>query len=148
MFSSGSFSSISFATVTPSLVIVGDPNYLSRMTLRPFGPSVTLTALARLFDPAQDRLPRRVAVGNLFGHLQRPAFSGSGRIDRRQHVVFLHDQVVHAVELDLLAGVLAEQDRVAGLDVERHAFALVVRPCRRRRRSPCRAAAFPWRSPE
>src|SRR5438132_3318822 len=51
MFSSASPSSISFATVTPSLVIVGDPNFLSRMTLRPFGPSVTLTALARLLTP-------------------------------------------------------------------------------------------------
>ena len=46
MFSSGSFRSISLATVTPSLVIVGDPNPLSRMTLRPLGPSVTFTASA------------------------------------------------------------------------------------------------------
>ena len=46
MFSIGSFRSISLATVTPSLVIVGDPNFLSMMTLRPLGPSVTLTASA------------------------------------------------------------------------------------------------------
>ena len=51
MFSSGSFSSISLATVTPSLVIVGDPNFLSRTTLRPFGPSVTLTASASWLTP-------------------------------------------------------------------------------------------------
>src|SRR6266404_5404873 len=51
MFSSGSFSSISLATVTPSLVIVGDPNFLSRMTLRPFGPRVTLTASANWLTP-------------------------------------------------------------------------------------------------
>ena len=51
MFSSASFSSISFATVTPSLVIVGEPNFLSRMTLRPLGPSVTFTAFARLLTP-------------------------------------------------------------------------------------------------
>ena len=51
MFSSGSFSSISLATVTPSLVIVGEPNFLSRTTLRPLGPSVTLTASARAFTP-------------------------------------------------------------------------------------------------
>ena len=31
-----------------------------------------------------------------------------------------------AIELHLLAGVLAEQDRVAGLDVERHALAVLV----------------------
>jgi hypothetical protein len=51
MFSRGSFRSISLATVTPSLVIVGEPNFLSRTTLRPFGPSVTFTALARLLTP-------------------------------------------------------------------------------------------------
>src|SRR6266566_4215684 len=59
MFSSGSFSSISLATVTPSLVIVGDPNFLSRMTLRPFGPRVTFTASARLLTPR--RIPCRDA---------------------------------------------------------------------------------------
>jgi hypothetical protein len=51
MFSSGSFKSISLATVTPSLVIVGEPNALPRMTLRPLGPRVTFTAFARLFTP-------------------------------------------------------------------------------------------------
>ncbi|OPZ28296.1 MAG: hypothetical protein BWZ02_01361 [Lentisphaerae bacterium ADurb.BinA184] len=44
MFSKGSSSSISLATVTPSLVIVGEPNFLSRTTLRPLGPRVTVTA--------------------------------------------------------------------------------------------------------
>jgi hypothetical protein len=51
MFSSGSLRSISFATVTPSLVMVGDPNFLSRTTLRPFGPSVTFTASASALTP-------------------------------------------------------------------------------------------------
>ena len=51
MFSSGSFRSISLATVTPSLVIVGDPNFLSRTTLRPLGPSVTFTASASWLTP-------------------------------------------------------------------------------------------------
>ena len=51
MFSSGSLSSISLATVTPSLVMMGEPNFLSRTTLRPLGPSVTLTASARRFTP-------------------------------------------------------------------------------------------------
>ena len=55
MFSIASFKSISFATVTPSLVIVGEPNDLSRMTLRPLGPSVTFTAFVRLL------IPRRIA---------------------------------------------------------------------------------------
>ena len=46
MFSNLSSSSISFATVTPSLVTVGEPKLLSITTLRPFGPSVTRTAFA------------------------------------------------------------------------------------------------------
>ena len=45
-FSSGSFSSISLATETPSLVMVGEPNFFSSTTLRPLGPSVTFTASA------------------------------------------------------------------------------------------------------
>src|SRR5580704_3845420 len=51
MFSNLSWSSISLATVTPSLVMRGTPNDLSSTTLRPFGPSVTRTALARMSTP-------------------------------------------------------------------------------------------------
>ena len=51
MFSKRSVSSISLATVTPSLVMRGAPYDLSITTLRPFGPSVTLTALARISTP-------------------------------------------------------------------------------------------------
>ena len=50
-FSYGSSRSISRAMVTPSLVIVGAPNFLSMTTLRPRGPSVTLTASASLSTP-------------------------------------------------------------------------------------------------
>ena len=46
MFSYGSCSSISFAMVTPSLVINGAPKDLSRTTLRPLGPNVTRTVSA------------------------------------------------------------------------------------------------------
>src|ERR1700719_799705 len=51
MFSNLSSSSISFATVTPSLVMRGAPYDLSSTTLRPLGPSVTRTALARISTP-------------------------------------------------------------------------------------------------
>src|SRR5882757_3586847 len=51
MFSNLSSSSISLATVTPSLVIRGAPNDLSSTTLRPLGPRVTFTALARMSTP-------------------------------------------------------------------------------------------------
>ena len=49
------------AMVTPSLVIVGEPNFLSRTTLRPFGPIVTRTASARRSMP---RFSERRAVSS------------------------------------------------------------------------------------
>ena len=51
MFSSGSCRSISLATVTPSLVITGAPNFFSITALRPLGPSVIFTAFARILMP-------------------------------------------------------------------------------------------------
>ncbi len=51
MFSQGSLSSTSLATVTPSLVLVGEPNFLSRTMFLPRGPSVALTTLLRMFTP-------------------------------------------------------------------------------------------------
>ena len=51
IFSYGFFSSTSFATVTPSLVIVGAPNFLSKIAFRPLGPSVAFTASASWFTP-------------------------------------------------------------------------------------------------
>jgi len=55
MFSNLSFSSISLATETPSLVMRGAPKLLSITTLRPLGPRVTFTALARMSTPARMR---------------------------------------------------------------------------------------------
>ena len=52
MLAKWSSSSISLATVTPSWVTVGAPYFLSRATLRPLGPSVVLTALARVSTPS------------------------------------------------------------------------------------------------
>src|SRR5262245_39424496 len=63
MFSNLSSSSISLATVTPSLVMRGAPKLLSRTTLRPFGPSVTFTALARISTPRSMR--SRASTENL-----------------------------------------------------------------------------------
>ena len=51
IFSSLSSRTISFATVTPSLVIVGAPNERSKTTLRPKGPRVTFTAPAKVSTP-------------------------------------------------------------------------------------------------
>ena len=58
MFSNLSASSISFATVTPSLVMRGAPNDLSSTTQRPFGPSVTFTAFGQDVDAAQHAIAR------------------------------------------------------------------------------------------
>ena len=63
MFSNLSASSISLATVTPSLVMRGAPKDLSMTTLRPFGPSVTLTALLSSSTPRSMR--SRASVANL-----------------------------------------------------------------------------------
>src|SRR5438034_28390 len=119
MFSSGSFRSISFATVTPSLVMVGEPNFLSRTTLRPFGPSVTFTASASWFTPrriawrdcspyticfAIDRL-LKFYVCLLLAFLRRLG----GVVHDGQNFVFTHDEEFLTIELDLLPGVLAEQ---------------------------------------
>ena len=51
VFSTGSASSTSFATVTPSLTILGEPYLDSSTTLRPLGPSVTPTTCASLSTP-------------------------------------------------------------------------------------------------
>src|SRR6476660_2423966 len=53
---------------------------------------------------------------------------GVGRplLDDREHVLFTQDQVLLVVQLDLGTGVLAEEDLIAGLHVERDLLALVV----------------------
>ena len=51
VFWKASASSISFATVTPSFVMWGAPNFFSMITLRPLGPSVTFTAFASSSTP-------------------------------------------------------------------------------------------------
>src|ERR1700737_4085957 len=131
MFSNLSESSISLATVTPSLVIRGAPNDLSRTTLRPLGPSVTLTALARMSTPRSMR--SRASPLNL---TSLAAMAGSswlsgflvrgGPIEHAHDVGFLHDHEVLAIELDLGARPLAEQHAVAAFDVERIHLATLV----------------------
>src|SRR5215210_1461563 len=124
MFSSGSFRSISLATVTPSLVIVGDPNFLSRTTLRPLGPSVTLTASASWLTPRRiawrDCSPYTICFAISFVSYLVLFLGVAGAVDDGQDFVFAHDQEVFTLEFDLLAGILAEQDGVARFDVERH----------------------------
>src|SRR5215475_1905753 len=49
-----------------------------------------------------------------------------GTLEDSHDVAFLHDQILDAVELDLGAGPLAEQDAVAGLDVESDELAVLI----------------------
>src|SRR5271166_5145613 len=149
MFSSGSFSSISLATVTPSLVMSGEPNFFSITTLRPLGPSVTFTASARMFTPrridCRDSSPCRICFAivsislilamcqNLFGtssERSRGLLGDEGRLrsafQDAEDFFFTHDEEVFAVDLDLGAGILAEQHAIARLHVEGEGFALVV----------------------
>src|SRR5947209_4376002 len=122
MFSNLSSSSTSFATVTPSLVTVGAPNDLSSTTLRPRGPSVTVTASARMFTPR--KIFSRASWPNFtsFAAMSSP----SSAFDHAEDVLLAHDEVLLAVDLDLRSGVLPEQDLVADLDVEGRQLAVIV----------------------
>src|SRR5665213_615052 len=91
-FSYGLLSSISRAMVTPSFVIVGAPNFLSITTLRPLGPSVTLTALSRN---------------------SRTGWSRGSALEDGEHVTRGQDEVFLTVVLHLGAAVLAVDHLVA-----------------------------------
>src|SRR6266702_4156385 len=135
IFSNLSSSSISLATVTPSLVMRGAPNDLSSTTLRPLGPSVTFTALLRMSTPRS--ILSRASTPNLttllammcslkcwgIRHL-RGLLLGGGQVSENAHdVAFLHDQEFLTIELDLIARPLAEQHAVANLEIDRNQLA-------------------------
>src|SRR3989454_5782091 len=130
----GSFSSTSLATVTPSLVMVGLPNFLSMTTFRPFGPSVTLTACDIVLMPRKSAARASSLNSNCLGMTTflssvrvmvdggRAARSGA---DDAEDVLLLHDEVLLTVELDLAAGVLAEEDPIALLQGEGELLAVL-----------------------
>src|SRR3954453_10572602 len=128
MFSNLSESSISLATVTPSLVMRGAPKDFSITTLRPFGPRVTRTALARMSTPrsilSRPSEENFTSLAAMLVSSERDGEKGSaayanGSSNDAHDVGFLHDEVILTIELDLGAGPFAEQDAVACLDVER-----------------------------
>src|SRR5712664_430676 len=144
MFSNLSSSSISLATVTPSLVMRGAPNDLSSTTLRPLGPSVTFTALLRMSTPRS--ILSRASTENLTSlaaivihsvggrrdrdrrRLSSGLLPGGGLVEHAHDVALFHDQELDAVELDLGARPLAEQHPVADLDVDRDQLAGLIPP--------------------
>src|SRR3954463_16051983 len=142
MFSNLSESSISLATVTPSLVMRGAPHDFSITTLRPFGPRVTFTASARISTPrsilSRASVEKRTSLAAMGLCLQswlnsgvRRALSGLARRrgaerDDAHHVALLHDQEILAIDAHLGARPLAEENPVAGLHVERDDLAALV----------------------
>src|ERR1035437_7162144 len=137
---------MSRAMVTPSLVIVGAPNFLSRTTLRPLGPIVTFTASAsrstpRLRDRRADSSKTICFAKSFCPPLcsGRPGSTGGqGQFDRlsvrstnclvfddRQDVLLADDEEILAVHLELGTGVLRVQDPVANLDVLGLALAVI-----------------------
>src|SRR5262249_46669370 len=139
MFWYGSSSSISFATLTPSFVTVGEPHFLSSTTLRPRGPSVTFTALARISTPFMISaracsLNRSIlaAIGPPNGFRRRASRRGRsgslGRLAGAEHaedLVLAQDHVLRAVDLHVGAAVLADQDAIALLHLDGDALAVL-----------------------
>src|SRR6266540_4912894 len=131
IFSYGSSSSISFATVTPSLVIVGLPNFLSRMTLRPLGPSVAFTAFAsfsiprsnvcRAFSSNCSCLAAIRFVDNCWLIVDRRRLSNDA-----EDVVLAHDQIIFIGDFDFGAAVFRDQHLVALLHGEIDFLSVVI----------------------
>src|SRR5271170_7088416 len=119
MFSNLSFSSISLATETPSLVMVGAPKLFSSTALRPLGPSVALTAFARMLTPRNIRCRasslKRTSLAAIAVVLEMDLLA----FDDGHDVFLAHYHEVLAFDLHFRAAVLAEQDLVADFYVER-----------------------------
>src|SRR5689334_6595982 len=128
MFSNLSLSSISFATDTPSLVTVGAPNERSSTTLRPFGPSVTFTASARMFTPVIMRTRAfSLNLTSLAAMVDSSLIWLAEALGHDGHdVFFAHHEQLFAVDLDGAAGVLAEEDLVADFHVDRKELAVFI----------------------
>ena len=82
MFSTVSARSISLAIDTPSLVIVGAPNFFSMTTLRPLGPSVRPTVLASLSTPDLEPPPGVLVEAELLGHPYFFTVASTSRAER------------------------------------------------------------------
>src|SRR5215471_1176280 len=144
MFSRGSLSSISFATVTPSLVITGAPNFFSITALRPLGPRVIFTASARMFTPRRIdwrelspvticlaisqfllRLLPQQNSSSMPRNCLLPGSCGLGCARQfGQDFFFFQDQQLFIFNLDFRAAVLSEEHAITRLDVQVDQFPL------------------------
>src|SRR6056297_3560646 len=128
MFSNLSSSSISLATVTPSLVTVGDPQDFSMTTLRPRGPRVTATASARVLTPesnasrafaeylislpAISNTPFPLAVFYYIVELLLVPVDENRLFQHAHHIILPHNHIFLIVDFYLGAAVFAEQDTI------------------------------------
>src|ERR1700738_2925188 len=134
VFSQGSLSSISRTMVTPSLVTVGEPNFFSRTTLRPFGPSVIRTAYATVSIPflrpwrASTSKATAFAMCSEYSLLLLLGFAVGG--DDRENVLLADDQVLDLIDLELVPGVLRVEDLVPHLELHRDLGSVVQQPAR------------------
>src|SRR5438067_9871307 len=133
VFSMASLSSISRTIVTPSLVTVGAPNFFSRTTLRPFGPSVIRTDWATVSMPFLRCCRASTSNVTVFA-ICVPLFfllllaALAVRADDGEDVLLGHDQVLDLFDLELVAGVLRVEHFVADLELHRHLGAVVQDP--------------------
>src|ERR1700704_818545 len=130
VFSMGSLSSISRTIVTPSLVTVGAPNFFSRTTFRPFGPSVMRTAWATVSMPflrACLASTSNVTVFAIYTFSLLPYLLLGLAVgcDDGEYVLLGHDQVLDFVDLEFVTGVLGVKHLVADLELHRHLGAVV-----------------------
>src|SRR5882762_10786086 len=124
MFSISSSSSTSFATVTPSLVTVGLPNFLSMTTFRPLGPSVTFTASASWSTPRFRRALASVLNSKYLAAMSVLPPDECLR-ELRDDVGFLDQDDLFVVQLDLRAAVLPVDDAVPHLQLHGDRLALL-----------------------
>src|ERR1700740_1978696 len=116
MFSNLSLSSTSFATDTPSLVMVGAPKLFSSTELRPLGPRVALTALASTFTPLNMRArASSLKRTSLAAIVVIPRLLA---LDHGHDVFFTHDHQLFTIDFHFGAAVFAEQNLVSDLHIE------------------------------
>src|SRR4029077_659454 len=139
MFSNLSSSSISLATATPSLVMRGAPYDLSRMTLRPLGPSVTVRVLLR--RSTRRRILSRASLENLTSLADMAStpvvpvrgscvlgrlLDGGSALDHAHDVGLCHDQKILTVDLDFGPRPFAEQNDVARFEIDGNELAALI----------------------
>src|SRR5262249_2705282 len=113
----------------------GAPHFLSSTTLRPRGPSVTFTALARISTPFMISARACSLNSSILAAIGPPNGSQAvracpcaarvrdragllaGLAEHAEDLVLAQDHVLRAVDLHVRAAVLADQDAVALLDL-------------------------------